>query len=373
MVEGSRPEGEARSRPENGASKPARQTGARAQTAEAGSRVLSIQKAMEEALQLYKDRQYGPAAHLCAHIIAARPRMAPAHNLMGVILNAEGKKKEAVKSVQRAVNLQPRNGQFLANLGEIERQRGKLQEALAALACAISVSPKLPQAHNNMGIVRFERKEYELALESFRRALSSRKRYAEAHNNMGNALRALGRQDEALEAYRTALEIRDDYAEAYSNMAAILRQKNQNAEAEQCYRKAISTRPDYLPSYIKLAEPADQERSRPRRAERSRQRLAHRCKACADAPPGCKIAGEPRPFCRGGASLSGGIEADAGQRRGVCGARPCDAQDRSLRECGQMLRKGDRNRSRPSPRAAEATPHGAEVGQSDQSGSSEHF
>ena len=373
MVEGSRPEGEARSRPANGASKPARQTGARAQTAEAGSRVLSIQKAMEEALQLYKDRQYGPAAHLCAHIIAARPRMAPAHNLMGVILNAEGKKKEAVKSVQRAVNLQPRNGQFLANLGEIERQRGKLQEALAALACAISVSPKLPQAHNNMGIVRFERKEYELALESFQRALSSRKRYAEAHNNMGNALRALGRQDEALEAYRTALEIRDDYAEAYSNMAAILRQKNQNAEAEQCYRKAISARPDYLPSYIKLAGLL----TKSGRGADAVNVLASALRINAKHVPTllqvARSQGSLNHFVQAEQACRAGIEANAGQRRGVCGARPCDAQDRSLRECGQMLRKGDRNRSRPSPRAAEATPHGAEVRQSDQSGSSEHF
>src|SRR4051812_11405373 len=103
MVEGSRPEGEAPSRPANAASKSAPQTGARAQAAAAGLRVMSIHKAMEEALQLYNDRRYGPAAQLCAHIIAARPRMAPAHNLMGVILNAEGKKKEAVKSVQRAV------------------------------------------------------------------------------------------------------------------------------------------------------------------------------------------------------------------------------------------------------------------------------
>src|SRR5689334_20212026 len=141
MVEGSRPEGETPSRQPASKQIPG-QTATRPQTPQAGSRVLSIQKAMEEVARLYEGRQYGPAAHICSHILAARPRMAAAHNLMGVILNAQGKKKEAVKSVQRAVNLQPRNGQFWANLGEIERQRGKLQEALAALARAISVSPR---------------------------------------------------------------------------------------------------------------------------------------------------------------------------------------------------------------------------------------
>ena len=72
--------------------------------------------------------------------------MAAAHNLMGVILNARGKQKEAVKALQRAATLDPRNGQYLSNLGEIERVRGKLPEALAALTQAVSLNPKSSQA-----------------------------------------------------------------------------------------------------------------------------------------------------------------------------------------------------------------------------------
>ena len=179
--------------------------------------------------------------------------MATAHNLLGVIYNARGKHKEAVKSVQRATNLDPKNAQFLANLGEMERQRGKLPEALAALTQALRVNPKLSQAHNNLGIVCYERREYERAVECYGMAIALKKRFPEAHNNIGNALRALGRADEALEHYQQALLCRESYAEAYNNMASVLRDRDQMVEAEHCYRKAIQIKPKYLEAYSNLA------------------------------------------------------------------------------------------------------------------------
>jgi tetratricopeptide (TPR) repeat protein len=216
-------------------------------------RRVSVKKAMDEALQLYNTGKLESAERLCAQIVAGRPRMATAHDLMGVILNARGKRKEAVKAFQRAANLEPRNGHYLSNLGEIERLRGKLPEALAALTQAVSINPKLSKAQNNLGIVHFERREYDRAAKCYGKAIARRERFPEAHNNMGNALRMLGRQEEALEHYQKALLYRENYPEVYNNMASILRDQDQIAEAEQCYRKAIELRPKYLEAYSNLA------------------------------------------------------------------------------------------------------------------------
>ncbi len=172
---------------------------------------------------------------------------------MGAILNARGKQKEAVKAFQRAANIDPRNAQYLSNLGEIERQRGKLPEALAALTQAVSLNPKSSQAHNNLGIVHFERREYQRAVECYEKAIALKKHFPEAHNNLGNALRALGRQEEALDHYQRALIYRENYPEVYNNMASILRDQDQIAEAEHSYRKAIELRPKYLEAYSNLA------------------------------------------------------------------------------------------------------------------------
>jgi tetratricopeptide (TPR) repeat protein len=216
-------------------------------------RAVPIKKALELVLKEYEGGRLAAAASICSHIIAAKPRLAAAQNLMGIVLNAQGKRKEAAKSLQRAVNLAPKNALFLANLGEVQRLRGKLPEAMAALTQAVRISPKAAQAHNNLGIVHFERKEYKLAIESYQRALLANKRFAEAHNNIGNALRALGRRDEAIDSYRKALKLRDNYAEAYNNMAIVLRETGDLHEAESSYRKAIEHRKDYLDAHCNLA------------------------------------------------------------------------------------------------------------------------
>ncbi len=222
-------------------------------TAADSPKLMSVRRALEKAARLYGEGQLDAAASLAAQIVAARPRLAEAQNLMGVILSAQGKKAEAVKAFTRAARLEPANAQFFANLGEIERQRGKLQEAAAALNEALRLNPNNPQALNNLGIVHFDRKDYEAAAASYAKAIDKRPDYPEAHNNLGNALRALGRLDAAIDHYQKAILIRENYPEAYNNMAAVLRDQGQVPEAEHAYRKAITLRGSYTDAYLNLA------------------------------------------------------------------------------------------------------------------------
>jgi tetratricopeptide (TPR) repeat protein len=214
---------------------------------------LPINKAMEQAYKLYEAGRLGQAARACSAIVAQRPRMAEAHNLMGAILNAQGNAAAAVKALQRAIHLNDKNAQFYSNLGEIERRRGKLPEAMVALRRAVSLDPNSSQALNNLGILHYDRRDFEEAVRCYEQAISLKSSYPEAHNNLGNALRALGKSDEALEHYQRALLLRENYAEAYNNMAAILRDRDQVAEAEHAYRRAISLKRHYLEAYGNLA------------------------------------------------------------------------------------------------------------------------
>lgn len=215
--------------------------------------MIPFAKAKEQAYAHFNAGRLQAAAQVCAQLVQARPRDADLHNLMGVILNAQGNAQAAVKALQRAIHLNDSNPQFYSNLGEIERQRGKLQEAQVALRRAISLDPKFAQALNNLGIVHFDLRKFEDAVALYEQAIAANGTYPEAHNNLGNALRALGKQEEALEHYQRALLLRERYPEAYNNLAAILRDRDQVAEAEHAYRKAISMRPNYLEPYNNLA------------------------------------------------------------------------------------------------------------------------
>lgn len=212
---------------------------------------------MDEALRLYNQGKIPAAAKLTSQIVTARPRLAEAHNLMGVIMLAQGKTAEAIKAIGRATRLDPQNAQYFSNLGELERQRGKLLEAGIALSAAIEINPQHPQALNNLGILHYDRREFDEAVACYEKALAASANYAEAHNNMGNALRALGRFDAAIDHYQSAVLIRENYPEAYNNMASVLRDQGHVAEAEHAYRKAISLRRDYIEAYVNLAAMLD--------------------------------------------------------------------------------------------------------------------
>ncbi len=214
---------------------------------------IPIEKAMERAHKLYSAGQLAPAAQVCSQLVAQRPRMAEAHNLMATIQHAQGNSAAAVKSMQRAIHLNGNNAQFYTNLGEMERQRGKLPEALVALRRATSLDPKSSHAHNNLGIVHYDRRNFREAVKCYEQAIAINERFPEAHNNLGNALRALGKNEEALEQYQQALLIRANYPQAYNNMAAILRTQDQVVEAEHAYRRAITLKPSYLEAYNNLA------------------------------------------------------------------------------------------------------------------------
>ena len=228
--------------------------GTRVQPGASPQRVsMTVEKAMQQANALYNAGRLNEAAQLCSELVTQRPKAAEAHNLMAAILNAQGNSAAAVKSLQRAINLNDSNAQFYANLGEIERRRGKLREALVALKKATTIDPQSQQAWNNLGIVHYDRRAFADAVKCYETAISLNDKYPEAHNNLGNALRALGKDEEALEHYQQALLLREKYPEAYNNMAAILRARGQNVEAEHAYRRAISLRPNYFEAYDNLA------------------------------------------------------------------------------------------------------------------------
>ena len=227
---------------------------AAAGSAQAGGNVrMSLEKAMDLALSHYRAGRLDLAERVASQIVEARPRHAPACNLLGAVLLTRGNAAGAVKCFQRAIRLDERNAQFHSNLGEAERQRGKLREAGIALSRAVELDPGSAQAHNNLGILQYDRGAFADAEQAYRKALAVDAAYPEAHNNLGNALRMLGRREEAVEEYQRALFAREDYPEAYNNLGTVLRELGQDEGAEHAYRRAIDIRPRYLEAHDNLA------------------------------------------------------------------------------------------------------------------------
>src|SRR5215813_11939053 len=101
-----------------------------------------------EALML-ADRYRGEgrlmeAEALCRRALEAKPDLAEAEHLLGVIAHQKGKLGEAIEHVQRAVKIAPQVALFHTNLGEMYRLAGRPKLAADEARRAIEIDPNMP-------------------------------------------------------------------------------------------------------------------------------------------------------------------------------------------------------------------------------------
>ncbi len=189
-------------------------------------------------------RQAGnlPAAEqLCRQALAANPRRAAAHYLLGCVLKDQRRFKDALVSFHQAVAHEPRMAEAWFEAGTIyhgaarsrkdapARQRD-VEAAEQAYRAAITARPDYVEAWSNLGAVyRFEANPQD-AIPCYERVIALRPDFLAAHNNLAVALLTLGRIDEALASYDRALLLSPDDPDTHKNRALALLVQGRFAE-----------------------------------------------------------------------------------------------------------------------------------------------
>jgi len=127
----------------------------------------------------------------------------------GATLILLGRYDEALRAIDKALDINPHNEVAWLNKGNAFTKLGRLIDALRCFNAAIKVNP-----------------EYEVAW-----------------NNKGNALARLGKFDEALGCYERALEIDARYRGAWVNMGFVLTKLGRFDEAASCADRALGLEP----------------------------------------------------------------------------------------------------------------------------------
>jgi len=214
---------------------------------------MTPSQAVAHAVSLMQSGKLGQAEDACRQILKARPDLAEAHNVLGVVLHRQGRLEQGIGAVCAAIRLDGSSSNFHSNLGEMLRQAGRTDRAITVLWRAIRLDPCSAQAYNNLGIAYFDKHEFEDAVQMYRKAILLFPRYAEAHANCGNALCLLDRHQEAIESYRVALSIQPQHFAAHKGLATALWNSERLAEAEQSFERAISLNPAETDLYCRLS------------------------------------------------------------------------------------------------------------------------
>ena len=210
------------------------------------------EKQFKNLNKLYQGQKFDDAEKLAMLLTENIPTHPYPWKILGALQLQRGKLFDSLFSMQKSVDLAPKDSQTHFNLGITLKQLGRLDEAKVSYSQATDLKPNFAEAHNNLGNVLKQLGRLDEAIESFKQATIHKPNFAEAHNNLGNALKQLERLDEAEVSYLKAISCKPDYAEAHYNKGVILKELGRLDEAVACYVQAIELQPNHPNAYYNL-------------------------------------------------------------------------------------------------------------------------
>jgi tetratricopeptide (TPR) repeat protein len=202
----------------------------------------------DQAIQLAGERlrsgQAAEAEKACREVLAAEPNHLRAWNLLGGVLQTQGRLDEAIAAFTRVIQIKPDLSAGHLNLGNVLMQKERLTEAVLEYERVIQLKSDSPEAHNRMAIALAALGRFDEALASNQCALTLRPNEPGAHEARGAML--LHKQDAggAEASFRRALELAPSSAMSWNGLGMALRTLGRFDEAVDCFRRAVAINPD---------------------------------------------------------------------------------------------------------------------------------
>lgn len=204
---------------------------------------------VRDLMTLYRSGRLADAEQACRQLQASHDQSLFVTNLLGAVLQAQGKFRDALTAFERAIQIQPVYAQAHNNRGVALKALGRFQEAVESYAEAARLKPDYAEAYCNQGNAFQAQGQPEKAVAAFDKAIKIKPDYPDALMNRGNAFKDLGLQAEAQKNYKAAIKIRPDFAPAHNNLGALLNDMEQTQAALKAFEKAIRLNPDYAEAY----------------------------------------------------------------------------------------------------------------------------
>jgi protein O-GlcNAc transferase len=207
------------------------------------NRKMNVQVIFQTALGHYRTGNLQQAEHLFREIIKDGPKNFEAHCYLANILQDLGRNEEAVKSYQRAIEINPDFPGTYYNIGSILKEKGDDDEALTYFQKALELDSACADIYNLIGVIYQSKGRPDEAIAYYQKALDADPKFAMAYYNLGNVLFSTGSYDEAVNCYQKALQLHPDYARAFCSLGLALQEMGNFDDATAYYQKALQLDP----------------------------------------------------------------------------------------------------------------------------------
>jgi tetratricopeptide (TPR) repeat protein len=187
------------------------------------------------------------------HFSTAHNFLAEIHAFAGMAALDEGRIKQGIALLDRALALEPGSMDVRANRAWAAERAGDLADAISRYEALLREHPGAAKVRNNLAFAYSKAGRDDLALEQYREAVRLDPAYPDARYNLGNALMRNRRFSEAVEQYRAALRLRPAHAESWFNLGSSLEQLGDTDGALAAYGEYLRIKRDSPDGYNRVA------------------------------------------------------------------------------------------------------------------------
>ncbi len=181
------------------------------------------------------------AEELLKKVLSQRPSSAETHHCLGRALLVQGTRlADALRTLERAVELDPNRAEYFLYVGWAANEAGNVPKAEKALAEALRLDQGLADAYWQRGVLRQRQGAVRDAIADLTKALALRPSRHEAHASLADAYYDLGREQEALKEWQLAIQAQPDNATWRFRYGKLLAANHQNEGAIEQLTKALA-------------------------------------------------------------------------------------------------------------------------------------
>ncbi len=205
----------------------------------ANERSLGAESYAHLGLMYIRAGETAQARETLQRALELNPRQVSALYALGVLLMDAGDRQAAMQLFEQVTKIDGKHADALVKIGNIQYGMGNLALARDYYHRAIARDPKNAQAYFNLGYTYEEAGQLGEAAKRYRLALHHDPVNAEAHFNLGNVYVKQDNLDGAVREYLHAVKENPDHVDAWVNLAVTSYNAGMTAEAKKYYEEAV--------------------------------------------------------------------------------------------------------------------------------------
>lgn len=174
----------------------------------------------------------------CVKVLSQQPDCADALFLLAMIAVEHGNNLKALEVMDRALQLDPANAEYLAQRGRCLLALRRPREAYESVVRALRLKPRDALTLDTIGVVMTRSGAHAEAVAPFRAAVAADPEKSAYHYNLGASLQFTGEFAAAESAYRRALALDSGNYRAWASLSQVIKEPFLPDEASSLYRRS---------------------------------------------------------------------------------------------------------------------------------------